>query len=203
MCRPRSPGLYLHPHTRQSDLHAVDSRAPGTHSGVDEAGPRGHRRNNEVDRWAKKAAGLSLPDVDPTDVSHGVIGGGGACAYPCTQMDPGLPEYRRVPRGTLDNLVTPEGHAPASAHLALGQRAMGSLRRAVGKASPTVPAMRAVPRHYRTSAPRFLPSLAALFHQPMDPLLGRVAPPGPRLATYRDHQRHQADILSPHPQHLS
>ena len=35
------------------------------------------RRNNEVERWAKKAAGLPLPDIDPTDVSHVVIGGGG------------------------------------------------------------------------------------------------------------------------------
>ena len=36
------------------------------------------RRNNEVDRWAKKAAGLPLPDIDPTDVSHVVTGGGHA-----------------------------------------------------------------------------------------------------------------------------
>ena len=35
------------------------------------------KRNNEVDRWAKKAAGLPFPDIDPTDVSHVVIGGGG------------------------------------------------------------------------------------------------------------------------------
>ena len=36
------------------------------------------RRNNEVDRWDKKAAGLPLPDVDPSDVSHIVTGGGHA-----------------------------------------------------------------------------------------------------------------------------
>ena len=36
------------------------------------------RRNNEVDRWAKKAAGLPLRNVDPTDVSHIVIRGGHA-----------------------------------------------------------------------------------------------------------------------------
>ena len=118
-------------------------------------------------------------------------------------MDPGLPKYPRVPRGTLDNLVTCEKHAPAPlAHVALGQCAMGSLRRTVGKASPTVSAMRTTSRHYRASAPRFLPSLAALFHQPLDPLLGRVAPTGPRLATYNDHQRPQAGVLSPHPQQL-
>ena len=40
------------------------------------------RRNNEVDRWAKKAAGLPLPDIDPTDVSHVVIGGGGGMRLP-------------------------------------------------------------------------------------------------------------------------
>ena len=34
------------------------------------------RRNNEVDLWAKPAAALPLPDIDPTDVSHIVIGGG-------------------------------------------------------------------------------------------------------------------------------
>ena len=130
------------------------------------------RRNNEVDRWAKNAAGLSLPNVDPNDVSHVVIGGG-ACAYPCMQMDCGLPEYPRFPRSALDHLVTPEGHAPTSlAHLAPGQREMGSLRRAMGKASSKVPAMWAVPWHHRAPAPRFLPSMAALLHQPMDPLLG-------------------------------
>ena len=79
------------------------------------------KRNTEVDRWAKKAAGLPLPDIDPTDVSHVIIGGGGARAYPRTQMDPGLPQYPGFPRRTLDNMVTPKRHAPAPlAHLALG-----------------------------------------------------------------------------------
>ena len=88
-------------------------------------------------------------------------------------MDPGLPKYPGVPRRTLDNLVTLKRHAPAPlAHLALGQCAVGSLRRTVGTARPTVSTLRTTPRHYRAPAPHFLPSLATLFHKPLDPLLG-------------------------------
>ena len=142
------------------------------------------RRNNEVDKWAKKAAGLPHPDVDHTNVSHIVIGGG-PHTYPSTAIDFGLPKYPWVPRSTLDDLVTLERHTPAPlAHLALGQREMGSFWCTMGETHSGMPAMWATPQHHRTSTPYFLPQMAALLHQPLDPFLGGMAPASPRMAPH-------------------
>ena len=125
-------------------------------------------RNNEVDRWAKKAAGVPLLDVDPTDVSHIVIGGGHAPTLAPQKMDSGLPKYTWVPRGTLDDVVTFKRHTPAPlAHLALGQCAMGSVRRTMGKAHSGVPAMwehHGTTAHQRLiSCPKWRPSFINLW----------------------------------------
>ena len=77
--RPRPTGLHLHPHTQGNP---IPMRWTPGHRELTQVSTKQDReditRNNEVDRWAKKAAGLPLPDIDPTDVSHVVIGGGHA-----------------------------------------------------------------------------------------------------------------------------